>query len=123
MTLLNDFYKIIDTKATNGDIRFKVKMNGGHTIYKAHFPNNAVTPGVCLVQMTTELLQVANGLQFELSEILKIKYRNAVKPCDEPWFKFSDIATDGNEFRVRVSINNANGKDYALMTLNYKTYK
>lgn len=120
MKLLNDFYEILCTDTANGNIRFKVRMNKEHRIYKVHFPDNPVTPGVCLVQMATELLQKANEQRMELSDIPKIKFWNAVKPCDEPWFEFSNIVRNGKECRVRVSIV-AEGKDYVRMTLNYKT--
>lgn len=120
MKLLNDFYEIISTEKVNGNLRVKVRINGKHTIYKVHFPNNPITPGVCLVQMATELLQTVNGQQLQLSGIPKIKYRNVVKPYDDPWFEFSNIVMNENECRMRVSINSF-GKNYVQMTLNYKT--
>lgn len=116
MKLLNDLYKIVQTETTETGFRCQVSMNAAHTIYKAHFPDNPVTPGVCLVQMGTELLHELKGLNLSLTEIAKIKYRNVVKPADMPWFSFENLTTDDEGCRVRVSIDSADS-NFALMTL------
>ena len=56
MKLINDFFEVIALTPSEGELRCKVKFNPEHFIYKAHFPGNPVTPGVCLVQMAAEIL-------------------------------------------------------------------
>ena len=34
----------------------KIRLNPDHEIYRAHFPGNPITPGVCIVQIISEVL-------------------------------------------------------------------
>lgn len=104
MKLQNDFYEIIQSETASDAIRFHIKMNSQHQIYQAHFPNNPVTPGVCLVQIATELLRMTKTAVFNLCSIPKIKYRHVVRPWDEPCFEFSHISTEGDRCKVRVLV-------------------
>ena len=64
MKLINDFFEVIALTPSEGELRCKVKFNPEHFIYKAHFPGNPVTPGVCLVQMAAEILGEQYHKQF-----------------------------------------------------------
>jgi len=118
MKLLDDFYHIKEQE-TSGEA-IKILLNGEHFIYKAHFPGNPVTPGVCLVQIAMELLQAATNSKLTLLCASKIKYRNIVKPWDEVRFSFTGIVGGGGVCKARASIK-GQGVDYAEMTLNYKS--
>ena len=41
----------------NGQPTYTIVVNENHFIYKAHFPNNPITPGVCMVQMIEEIMK------------------------------------------------------------------
>ena len=57
MRLNGDFYRIESRleDRTLGQSGFKVILNPDHLIYKAHFPGQPVTPGVCILQIIQEL--------------------------------------------------------------------
>ena len=46
--LLKDYYTITSqsTDSESGATLFRIRLNGGHEIYKGHFPEKAVSPGV-----------------------------------------------------------------------------
>lgn len=119
MTLLGDFFSVVARENTDDAVKCQVQLCGNHFIYKAHFPGNPVTPGVCLVQMATELLQDNVGRRLDLMEISKIKYRNVVRPCDKPWFELCHPAIEGDTCKVRVNIS-GQGQEYAQMSLVYR---
>ena len=52
MMLLNDFYQITEQASQ----AFRIRLNPAHEIYRAHFPGQPITPGVCQIQLVTELL-------------------------------------------------------------------
>lgn len=49
---MKDFYQIVACEGAN----YRLRFNAEHPIYKAHFPDNPITPGVCFVQIAQDLL-------------------------------------------------------------------
>lgn len=118
MKLINDFFQIIAFNVKEEGIVASVKMNAGHSIYYAHFPGNPITPGVCLVQMSTEILEMGIKKQLNLQNAVKIKFRNPMGPSVEPTFFIQIISNSGHEVSVQVSIEDSNIQ-YAKMNLIY----
>lgn len=115
MKLLDNFFRIVEQDG----MTIKVAMNADHEIYKAHFPGNPITPGVCLVQMATEMYQEICHEPLILAEISKIKYRNVVKPSDLPSYFFTPMGEDEENRKVKVEIKDGE-KVFTEMTLCYK---
>jgi 3-hydroxyacyl-[acyl-carrier-protein] dehydratase len=63
MTLKDTFFTIEKQDSAEGKACFRIKWNAESFIYKAHFPDNPVTPGVCLIQTAVELFGVLKGAQ------------------------------------------------------------
>lgn len=99
-----------------GNNSCKVALNAGHKIYKVHFPDNPITPGVCLVQMATEIYEEISHEQLTLSEISRIKYRSVVKPSDNPTFYFTSMGNENGCKKVKVCIKDGE-KVFAEMSL------
>jgi len=119
MKLLNDFYRIVDETSCDGTYNCKVKMNPQHGLYKVHFPGNPVTPGVCLVQMATEILERKYDKKFQLSEAVNIKFRKTVVPDDEPTFVFNKLVFEDDLLKTSVTIED-NENQFVKMSLIYK---
>lgn len=119
MKLLNDFYSIVDETSCDGTYNCKVKMNPQHGLYKVHFPGNPVTPGVCLVQMATEILERKYDKKFQLSEAVNIKFRKTVVPEDEPTFVFNKVVFEDDLLKTSVTIED-NENQFVKMSLIYK---
>ena len=119
MKLLNDFYSIADETSCDGTYNCKVKMNPQHGLYKVHFPGNPVTPGVCLVQMATEILERKYDKKFQLSEAVNIKFRKTVVPEDEPTFVFNKVVFEDDLLKTSVTIED-NENQFVKMSLIYK---
>ena len=67
-----DYYKLI----------FVIKFNPDHIIYKAHFPNNPITPGVCIVQIAKELFNFALQKDCTIKKLKNVKFINPILPDD-----------------------------------------
>jgi len=119
MKLLNDFYSIVDETSCDGTYNCKVKMNPQHGLYKVHFPGNPVTPGVCLVQMATEILERKYDKKFQLSEAVNIKFRKTVVPEDEPTYVFNKVVFEDDLLKTSVTIED-NENQFVKMSLIYK---
>ena len=48
MQLLNNLYTIVAKDIPDDKISYNIKLDANHFIYQAHFPNEPITPGVCI---------------------------------------------------------------------------
>ncbi len=80
MKLLNEMFSIVGGDADNVQIR----LHADHPIYKAHFPGNPITPGVCIVQIISEILGERLHRSFALDEIVNLKFTSTLSPADDP---------------------------------------
>lgn len=80
MILKDKLYEIRDRKVNENEAIYTVAMLSDSVIYKAHFPNEPMTPGVCLVQMVKELLELSLDKRFELVDAKNVKFLNILIP-------------------------------------------
>lgn len=66
-----------------GQSGFNIILNPDHLIYKAHFPGQPVTPGVCILQMLQELLSVEIGKQLFIKNIKNAKFISMMSPVTD----------------------------------------
>lgn len=58
----------------------QVCLNPEHTIYRAHFPANPITPGVCIVQMVGEIIGERMGCALQLKKVSSLKFVQPISP-------------------------------------------
>ncbi len=78
--LLNSFFEILSTSNHEDKILVKVKLKRNHSIYDGHFPGNPVVPGVCLIQMIREVIEVLQNQKLRLDGADEVKFLNIVNP-------------------------------------------
>ncbi|HPB25958.1 MAG TPA: hydroxymyristoyl-ACP dehydratase [Bacteroidales bacterium] len=78
--LLDSFFKIVETSREDDKTVVAIRLEKQHAIYDGHFPGNPVVPGVCLIQMIREVIEVLNGQKLMLTEADEIKFLNIVNP-------------------------------------------
>lgn len=52
------------------------------TVYKAHFPDKPITPGVCMIGAVVELFTQVSGKTMQLAKVNNIKYLSMMTPDD-----------------------------------------
>lgn len=119
MKLINEFFEITRIDSQPDAIRCQVKLNPEHFIYKVHFPGNPVTPGVCLVQMATEILGQQYQKTLTLSVLKNIKFKKIVRPEDEPVFVFKKVTIEEEQLSTSVSIENDEGEQFVKLSVVY----
>ncbi len=80
---------------------YRIRLNPGHEIYKAHFPEQPITPGVIIVRMAMELLSEALGRKAHLVGAPNIKFSSPLFPQAEVDFQIT--IKEGNMASVVVS--------------------
>ncbi len=118
MKLINDLFEIVSTEQRDDSYLCRVKLNPEHRIYKAHFPGNPITPGVCLMQMGEELLEQKYGKQLQLSTVKSIRFKKIVGPNDMPTFTFTKEVLNEGGLSVEVAVADAEG-EFVTMVLQY----
>lgn len=85
---------------------FDITMIADNEIYKAHFPGNPITPGVCIVQILTELLERMTQFGLTLDTIVNLKFADTISPVDNPDVSvdFRNIDDLGEQIKARGSI-------------------
>lgn len=79
--LLKDFYTIVELDNSDKEnIKAIIDLNKDHEVYKGHFPNNPVVPGVCLTQLIKEVMENSESKALQLSYAKNIKFMAVVNP-------------------------------------------
>ena len=79
--LLEDFYKVQSSKTMDeNSLELAVELQKNHAIFKGHFPNFPVAPGVTLLQIIKNVLEnhLSHSLQIQSSS--QLKFLNLVNP-------------------------------------------
>lgn len=106
MILKDQLYTINETQDNEEGAVVSITLNPECFIYKAHFPGNPITPGVCIVQTACELLGGITGKQLEISEAKDIRFINILSPINnkDVDFIFSGIIQDGDSVKAKVDV-------------------
>ncbi len=101
--LIKDFYKIkkIDQVDTN-TIHVNIHLNKDHDVFNGHFPDNPITPGVCMIQTIKEIIQTqVNSLLF-LNYISNVKFTALINPNINPDLILElSLIQENNTIRVK----------------------
>ena len=100
MVLQDNLFSIMSQAQEDGQPAFQVQIHKEWPIYKAHFPGHPITPGVCIVQMIQELLQVHLGREVSLCKAKNVKYLSIISPDEVNELSVSfpkiEVQEDGN---------------------------
>lgn len=83
--LLNNFY-IVKSKAQTSDnvIEIQIELDANHSIFKGHFEQMPVVPGVCQTQIIKELLETELKQSLLLHKGNNIKFTGMIIPQTHP---------------------------------------
>jgi 3-hydroxyacyl-[acyl-carrier-protein] dehydratase len=106
MKLLNDFYTIKQTSGEGTEFDYTLSLNKAYFIYKAHFPDNPITPGVCIIQICKELMELHTGEVLFLQKIHNVKFLSVIDPrvADTIQVSFSKISIAENGYKCSVLV-------------------
>ena len=56
--MLDNFYKITKQYVEKNMLISEIELNSSHRIYEGHFPNSPIVPGVCMIEIVQEVLEI-----------------------------------------------------------------
>lgn len=75
--------QIFQTKLISNDgchYAFSSKVNPSHNVFKGHFPDNPVVPGVCTMAMIKDCCAIALSRGVKYDYIKEVKFLSAIIP-------------------------------------------
>lgn len=109
MLLKDSLFTVVETKREAGHAEVEIQLDINHPIYTGHFPNNPITPGVCLLQIVIELFSMLVGSEMTMHSSKSIKFVNIVRPdqCPRISYLLDWEQLDGDLYNVKVVVRNA----------------
>ena len=78
--LLPHFYSLTNFNFDNNQLKAVIELNAEHDVFKGHFPNNPVVPGVCMLQILKELVEKATETKLYIKECSNVKFMALINP-------------------------------------------
>ncbi|MCI6619747.1 MAG: beta-hydroxyacyl-ACP dehydratase [Prevotella sp.] len=76
MKLLDSMFSVVG----RSDLTFEIAFNENHPIYRAHFPGKPITPGVCIMKLIEELVEISVKREIRLSVAKNVKFLRPIAP-------------------------------------------
>jgi 3-hydroxyacyl-[acyl-carrier-protein] dehydratase len=108
MKLKDDFFTVKAFCPTATGVDFTIELNPEHDIFRAHFPDNPITPGVCIIQIVKELTEEMLKQELFFKKANNIKFLNVINPLKnrEVVVSISIASEDGTHKVIAVVYNN-----------------
>ncbi|MCD9574663.1 3-hydroxyacyl-ACP dehydratase [Flavobacterium soyae] len=93
--VLKDFYKVLSEEKT-GDAKYNIRIlvNANHEVFKGHFPENPIMPGVCMIQIIKELVESITKSSLIIQTLSNVKFMALINPETNPELRLElDITT------------------------------
>lgn len=99
--LIPDFYTVLQSNLTETQVDAQIKLNAQHTIFQGHFPDNPVTPGVCMLQICKELTETATNKSLKISSCKNVKFTALINPFTDPELQINlAIKSESSSYKI-----------------------
>lgn len=78
--LINNLYQIVELENIENVIHAAIELNKEHEIFKGHFPDVPVLPGVVMMQMCKEIIENVEGLKLQILKAANMKFLMMLNP-------------------------------------------
>ncbi len=106
MKLKNELYNIKGKNIAATEACYDIELDSEHFIYKAHFPGEPITPGVCIIQIAQELLEDTLGKTLQIVKVKNVKFLSVITPRQSTSvnYRIGKIAEDAASGIVKAQV-------------------
>lgn len=108
MQLKNNLYTIEGVENDGKTTCFHLRLNPSSVIYQAHFPNEPITPGVCIVQIAKELIEEVLQCRLDIAVVKNVKFLSVLSPNETTEVIFHiqklTVSEDTSEVKSQVDV-------------------
>ncbi|MDR2222719.1 MAG: 3-hydroxyacyl-ACP dehydratase [Flavobacteriaceae bacterium] len=104
--LIENFYTVKEVQETTfANYTAYISLNAAHAVFKGHFPNNPVMPGICMIQIIKELSETVLKKELFMEQVSNVKFMTLINPekCADLTIMFQ-ISEQENQVKVKSSI-------------------
>lgn len=101
--LQGDFFTTKQQEVIENTIHSQISLNMEHPIYKGHFPQQPVVPGVCMMQILAELSTSALGKKVYLKKASQAKFLIPIIPQKNPLLDVTIKYTNNEDGSLKIS--------------------
>jgi len=103
--LIPSLYTINHTEQLDeNNFNVQIELNPSHAIFEGHFPNNPITPGVCMIQIIKEITEDLVQEKLQLEKVSNVKFVAKINPFVHPKLDLKlNIAKENDEIKVKNS--------------------
>ena len=97
---------------------FRIHLNPECLIYKAHFPEQPITPGVCITQIAVELSEIIVGHSLQMTGIKNVKFLSIMTPDTQTVVTYTITIKSSDDDNIRIqTVAQSDDVVYAKMSL------
>ncbi len=101
--LLENFYKINSLETIdNKNYIATIFINKEHEVFKGHFPDNPVMPGVCMMQIIKEIIEQITDSNLFIQTLSNVKFMALINPFVTPELKLELELSTTEEGFIKV---------------------
>lgn len=100
--LMNDFYTLSDIAREGNKWNGRIRFNAAHAIFTGHFPGQPVVPGVCMMQIVKEVMELILNKKMQIQQAGQVKFLQLITPEITP-FVHIEWETTEDDFVVSAS--------------------
>jgi len=79
--VLENFYTIKKKELVKENTySFDISINSKHSIFEGHFPGNPIMPGVCMMQITKDIVEDVTGNKLFMKKCSNVKFMAIINP-------------------------------------------
>ncbi len=100
--LLKDFYTITAINDNTESCTIMVELNANHEVYKGHFPEQPIVPGVCTIQLVKECIEKIKNTKLCYSQIQSCKFLSVINPTVDNIAEIVMTLTEGENSSISL---------------------
>jgi len=114
-------YSILEAHENEDDLNYLIDINFSHPVFKGHFPEKSVLPGVMMCDIIRYLVSDKLGVKVQLVLAKNIKFLKMVVPSEDNTYNVKiSIIKDQEKYNIRAIISQ-NDDAYFKLNAEYKT--
>jgi 3-hydroxyacyl-[acyl-carrier-protein] dehydratase len=100
--LQNHLFTVADLQADGETVKTNIILNPSHRIFKGHFPNQPILPGVCMMQIVKEVAETHLNKKLKLVLAQDIKFLSVINP-EEHTVVHIELKINVEDERIKLS--------------------
>lgn len=90
----NEIYTLSGLQQEPDMLSATISYDAAHPVFEGHFPGNPIVPGVCTLNMISDLVRMHVGENYVIKDASNVKFLQLIRPEDKPAVKLSWKQTD-----------------------------